>query len=51
MTTMPANPTPAEGVVVPCGPKPSDCVQFPIAHGNAYFIVYRCKKCGSEEWL
>lgn len=34
-----------------CGPKLSDCIQFPVVFGNAGFMVYRCKKCGSEEWL
>lgn len=32
-----------------CGPKLSDCVQHPNP-GNA-FVVWKCGRCGDEEWL
>ncbi len=36
-----------------CGPKPSDCRQQLIAIGSGVggWNVYKCPKCGDEEWL
>lgn len=35
-----------------CGPRASDCQQMHVAFCQATGVnVYRCEKCGSEEWL
>jgi hypothetical protein len=31
--------------------KPGECVCLDVTFGNAGFWVYRCVKCGAEEWL
>lgn len=30
---------------------PGECVCLDVTFGNANFWVYRCIKCGDEEWL
>lgn len=30
---------------------PGECVCLDVTFGNAGFWVYRCVRCGTEEWL